>query len=51
MSNLKGHEKYAECIHCNKFFDCKHKGEVVPCINFEERKEENGRCKVDKDIN
>ena len=37
--------KDKECIHCNKFFDCmgKPKG-TRDCVNYEERKKDNGRC-------
>ena len=42
MGELK---KDKECIHCEHFFDCAGKPkEVKLCLNFKERKDENGRC-------
>jgi hypothetical protein len=36
--------KDKECIKCEKFFDCKGKPKgVKQCLNFEERKQRNGR--------
>ena len=36
-------KKDRECIHCEKFFECEGKPkEVKQCINFTERKKENG---------
>jgi hypothetical protein len=36
--------KDKECLHCDKFFDCKGKPEGVKnCLNFTERKNDNGR--------
>lgn len=43
--------KDRECIHCNKFFDCKGKPRGTSCLNFEERKNEDGRSKMDKNHN
>ena len=38
-------KKDRECIHCEKFFECEGKPEGVErCINFTERKKEDGRC-------
>lgn len=35
--------KDKECIHCEKFFDCIGKpAGVTHCINFKERKREDG---------
>lgn len=35
--------KDRECIHCEKFFDCKGKENNKPCLHYEERKaEKNG---------
>jgi hypothetical protein len=39
------------CIHCEKFFECKGKPRGALCVNFEERKDDDGRRKVDKDNN
>ena len=40
MSELK---KDKECLHCEKFFDCKGKPKDVElCLNFKERKKDNG---------
>lgn len=37
-------KKDRECIHCEKFFDCKGKPQNVQrCIEFKERKQDNGR--------
>ena len=42
-------KKDRECIHCERFFDCKGKPEGVKlCVNFEERKDKDGRREVDK---
>lgn len=39
-------KKDRECIHCEKFFDCAGKPEKVKlCVNFVERKDEDGREK------
>lgn len=36
--------KDKECIKCEKFFDCKGKPKKVKqCLNFTERKNDNGR--------
>ena len=36
-------KKDRECIYCEKFFDCPGKPkDVKQCINFKERKDENG---------
>lgn len=37
--------KFSECIHCEKFFECdKKKDKPQHCVNFQERKDEkNGR--------
>ena len=38
--------KDKECINCEKFFDCKGKPEGVKnCLNFTERKKDDGRKK------
>ena len=35
-------KKDKECLHCEKFFDCKGKPrEIKECLNFEERKRVN----------
>ena len=35
--------KDRECLKCEKFFDCKGKPkEIKQCLNFAERKKENG---------
>lgn len=37
--------KTRECIHCEKFFDCNGKPkEVARCVNFVERKKQDGRA-------
>lgn len=38
--------KYAECIHCAKFFECKMKKDKPSyCLYFQERKDgKDGRC-------
>lgn len=41
--------KDRSCIKCNKFFECKGKPRGALCVNFEERKDDDGRSKVDKD--
>lgn len=41
--------KDRECIHCEKFFECDGKPRGKLCVNFKERKDGNGRSKVDKD--
>lgn len=39
MEELK---KDKECLHCEKFFDCKGKPkEIKECLNFKERKKVN----------
>lgn len=35
--------KDRECIHCEKFFDCQGKPRGSICVNFEERKKDDGR--------
>ena len=36
--------KSKECIRCGKFFDCNGKPKTVErCVNFVERKKENGK--------
>jgi hypothetical protein len=36
-------KKDRECLHCVKFFECNGKPkEVQQCINFQERKQDNG---------
>ena len=38
------HKKDRECLHCEKFFECQGKPkEVNQCLNFKERKEQDGR--------
>ena len=38
--------KSKECIHCDRFFECKGRPKnVVRCVNFVERKSFNGRKK------
>lgn len=45
-------KKDRECIRCENFFDCEGKPEGVKrCINFKERKRENGRSEMDQDYN
>lgn len=34
--------KDRECIHCDKFFECKGKPPNIKCINFTPRKDKNG---------
>lgn len=41
--------KDKECIMCKHLFTCKGKPTEAPCVNFEERKKKDGRCKVDQD--
>ncbi len=39
-------KKDKECIHCENFFDCNGKPEKVKlCLNFKERKDEDGNKK------
>lgn len=52
MKNMKEEKKILvnqsvfECIHCNKFFDCKlDHTQIDRCVNFEERRSDNGRKK------
>ena len=33
--------KDRECIHCDKFFECKGKPPNIKCINFTPRKDKN----------
>ena len=41
---MDGLKKDKECIHCEHFFDCAGKPkEVKLCLNFKERKDEDGR--------
>lgn len=42
-----------ECIHCANFFKCTLKETKITdrCVNFEERKTEDGRRQMDKDSN
>lgn len=43
--------KNKECIHCEKLFDCKGKPRKVDlCLHFTERKQEDGRSQMDKDV-
>ena len=43
MSKDIGLKKDKECLHCEKFFDCKGKPKDVElCLNFKERKRKDG---------
>lgn len=39
--------KDRECIHCNKFFECKGKPRGTLCVNIEERNDEKWDKKKD----
>lgn len=45
-------KKDRNCIHCERLFECKGKPiEVNQCLQFKERREEDGRSQVDQNGN
>ncbi len=35
--------KTKECIHCERFFECKGKENDKPCLHYKERKKNGGK--------